>query len=202
MIVIVDYGFGNKINLSSALHKIKVDHIISSKREDIENCSHLILPGVGAYKTTINYLTKKKLIDTIKNVAKKKPVLGICLGMQLLFDYSTEHGKTKGLGLIKGSVKKFDFKENQIKIPNIGWNKIINVYKNKILSNIRKIDEFYFVHSYFITTSEKKVILSNSKYGNFSFASVINKKNIYGCQFHPERSRDQGLIFLKNFCKI
>ena len=94
MIVIVDYGFGNKINLSSALDKIKVDHLISSKKKDIENCSHLILPGVGAFKTTINCLKKKKLLNTIKDIAKKKPVLGICLGMQLLFDYSVENGKT------------------------------------------------------------------------------------------------------------
>ena len=122
--------------------------------------------------------------------------------MQLLFDYSTENGKTKGLGLIKGSVEKFEFKEKDIKIPNIGWNKVINIKKNKILSGINKIDEFYFVHSYCIKTSEKKAIVSNSNYNNFSFASVINKNNIYGCQFHPARSRDQGLIFLKNFCKI
>lgn len=202
MIVIVDYGFGNKINLSSALDKIKVDHLISSKKKDIENCSHLILPGVGAFKTTINCLKKKKLLSTIKDIAKKKPVLGICLGMQLLFDYSVENGKTKGLGLLKGSVKKFDFKNKEIKIPNIGWNKVMTIKKNKIFSNINKMDEFYFVHSYYIKTKEKKVIMSNSKYGDLSFASVINKKNIYGCQFHPERSRNQGLIFLKNFCKI
>tara|TARA_B100000886_G_C20421394_1_gene491781 strand:+ start:532 stop:1140 length:609 start_codon:yes stop_codon:yes gene_type:complete len=202
MIVIVDYGFGNKINLSSALDKIKVDHLISSKKKDIENCSHLILPGVGAFKTTINHLKKKKLLNTIKDIAKKKPVLGICLGMQLLFDYSTENGKTKGLGLLKGSVKKFDFKNKNIKIPNIGWNKVMDIKKNKIFLNINKMDEFYFVHSYYIKTKEKKVIMSNSKYNNFSFASVINKKNIYGCQFHPERSRNQGLIFLKNFCNI
>ena len=164
--------------------------------------SHLILPGVGAFKTTINNLKKKNLLNTIKNTAKKKPVLGICLGMQLLFDYSAENGKTKGLGLIKGSVEKFDFKKKNIKIPNIGWNKIINVKKNKILSNINKIDEFYFVHSYYIKTHEKKAIVSNSNYNNFLFASIINKNNIYGCQFHPERSRDQGLIFLKNFCKF
>ena len=202
MIVIVDYGFGNKINLSSALDKIKVDHLISSKKKDIENCSHLILPGVGAFKTTINCLKKKKLLNTIKDIAKKKPVLGICLGMQLLFDYSVENGKTKGLGLLKGSVKKFDFKNKEIKIPNIGWNKVMTIKKNKIFSNINKMDEFYFVHSYYIKTKEKKVIMSNSKYGDLSFACVINKKNIYGCQFHPERSRNQGLIFLKNFCNI
>lgn len=122
--------------------------------------------------------------------------------MQLLFDYSVENGKTKGLGLLKGSVKKFDFKNKEIKIPNIGWNKVMTIKKNKIFSNINKMDEFYFVHSYYIKTKEKKVIMSNSKYGDLSFASVINKKNIYGCQFHPERSRNQGLIFLKNFCKI
>ena len=202
MIVIIDYGFGNKINLSSALHKIGVKHIISSKKKDIENCTHLILPGVGAFNSAIDNLKKKNLIKTIKNVAKEKPVLGICLGMQLLFDYSNENIKTKGLGLIKGNVNKFDFKKKNVKIPSIGWNKITNIKNNKIFENIKKIDEFYFVHSYFIKTNEKKIIISNSKYHNFLFPSVINKKNIYGCQFHPERSRDQGLCFLKNFCKI
>ena len=99
---------------------------------------------------------KKKLLNTIKDIAKKKPVLGICLGMQLLFDYSVENGKTKGLGLLKGSVKKFDFKNKEIKIPNIGWNKVMTIKKNKIFSNINKMDEFYFVHSYYIKTKEKK----------------------------------------------
>ena len=114
--------------------------------------------------------------------------------MQLLFDYSVENGKTKGLGLLKGSVKKFDFKNKEIKIPNIGWNKVMTIKKNKIFSNINKMDEFYFVHSYYIKTKEKKSLCLIQSMATFHLLALLIK-NIYGCQFHPERSRNQGLIF-------
>ena len=185
------------VGVKSAAHR-SMYYAMGLKKEDIENCSHLILPGVGAYKTTINYLTKKKLINTIKNVAKKKPVLGICLGMQLLFDYSTEHGKTKGLGLIKGSVKKFDFKENQIKIPNIGWNKIDFQKQNLLFKNLNGLVEVYFVHSYHMDCHDKTNIIATTKYGH-QITAAVNKDNIYGTQFHPEKSQDLGLQILENF---
>ena len=164
----------------------------------------LVLPGIGAFGTAINLLKKKKLDINIKDFAKSKNnfVLGICLGMQLLFTNGNEGGKKEGLGLIDGYVEKIDEKKTNLKLPNIGWSKI-NIVNNSFL-NIDKFNnaDFYFIHSFIGIPTKSDNIVANSTYKKNKFCSIVtNKKNILGTQFHPEKSGENGLEFLKNLAK-
>jgi len=203
MIVIIDYGMGNLRSIEKALRKINADFIISNKIEDIESATHLILPGVGFFEEGMKNLEKLKLLEVIKSqvINKKKPILGICLGMQLLFKDS-EEGNVNGIGLIDGHVKKFKFETSELKIPHVGWNEVFggDFSKIKIFKGIEEHSNFYFVHSYYAILNEK-VQCSFTDYGS-NFISAIQKENIYGTQFHPEKSQRKGLEILKNFVSI
>ena len=199
-IVIIDYEIGNILSIKNAINFLGFKTTLSNDKETILRSTHLILPGVGAFPSAIDKLKKLDLVSPIKeSIDRGSKVLGICLGMQLLFNYSEEKKKSKGLSLINGSVKKIITK----RVPHIGWNNILDINKkNKILSDISKKDDFYFVHSYSACEISKDTNVSYTSYQNLKLVSSINKKNIYGCQFHPEKSGKAGLKIFKNFLDL
>lgn len=205
-VVIIDYDIGNIQSITSAIEKVGYQTILTRDVEKIKNSKKIILPGVGSFQTGIEKLKKYGLVNILKNVLNtKSSLLGICLGMQLLFETSEESPYVDGLQLIKGNVIKLNSnidKYNKCKIPHIGWNNLHNRKKISFLHNINDNDYFYHVHSYSCNPTENKNITSICKYQNLSFISSVNFKNIYGVQFHPEKSCYSGLKLLKNFCDL
>lgn len=203
MTAIIDYGLGNLKSVQNALDKIGAKNEIVRKNTDFSKFERMILPGVGAFKDAMNYLEQHKMKEPIINfINSKKPFLGICLGMQLLFEKSDEFGETKGLGILKGRVAKFDennFKSH-IKIPQNGWNTMKQTKQNPLFKDLE--DEFYlyFNHSYHIICDES-LICGKTDYG-YEFASGIYKDNIFGFQPHPEKSHKIGLKILENFTEL
>ena len=204
MIVIIDYGMGNLRSVQKAFEKYCADVIVSSSAKDILKADKIILPGVGAFKVAMDELKKRKLIGPIKAfIEKGKPFLGICLGLQLLFTESEEGGRIKGLDIIKGKVKRFKQKDG-LKIPHMGWNVIkskVKSQKSKILTGVESGNYMYFVHSYCVAPKDKNVILCETDYAG-KFTSGVRKDNIYGFQFHPEKSQSAGLRIIENFVKL
>lgn len=202
-IVIIDYGVGNFFSLKSSFKRIGYDVTVSRDKKEIESADKLILPGVGAFEDAAKKLKESGLDKIIINQAKKGvPLLGICLGMQLLFEKSYEFGEYEGLGLIKGKIVPIkEYITEDLKIPQIGWNSL--EFKNKdcpIFKYIKNGDFVYFVHSYFATDCEAD-ISAVTEYGAMLTASVC-KDNVFGCQFHPEKSGAVGLNILKAFCEL
>lgn len=199
MITIIDYGMGNLKSVYNALKKVNFDCQISSEVTDIEMADKLILPGVGAFKDAMDNLQNLDLILPIrKKVNDGCPLLGICLGMQMLFDEGYECELRKGLGFIEGKIKLMNSKEN-LKIPHIGWNRLEFNRENKILNNINKESFVYYVHSFMATEMIDENLIAYSKYGDINIPGIVNKGNVYGMQFHPEKSGEIGLKILKNF---
>ena len=199
MITIIDYGMGNLKSVYNALKKVNFDCQISSEVTDIEMADKLILPGVGAFKDAMDNLQNLDLILPIrKKVNDGCPLLGICLGMQMLFDEGYECELRKGLGFIEGKMKLMNSKEN-LKIPHIGWNRLEFNRENKILNNINKESFVYYVHSFMATEMIDENLIAYSKYGDINIPGIVNKGNVYGMQFHPEKSGEVGLKILKNF---
>jgi len=199
MITIIDYGMGNLKSVYNALKKVNFDCQISSEVTDIEIADKLILPGVGAFKDAMDNLQNLDLILPIrKKVNDGCPLLGICLGMQMLFDEGYECELRKGLGFIAGKIKLMNSKEN-LKIPHIGWNRLEFNRENKILNNINKESFVYYVHSFMATEMIDENLIAYSKYGDINIPGIVNKGNVYGMQFHPEKSGEVGLKILKNF---
>ncbi len=202
-ITVIDYGIGNIKSIYNAFNILGIKVKISKDRDVILKSDGLILPGVGAFKTGMDNLLKFNLDKTIYEfIDSNKPILGICLGMQLFFDSSNEFGKTKGLGVIKGKVKKLEIEK---KLPHVSWNSInknITKWDKTILDNIQQNEDFYFVHSYVVYPENKDEILSTTSYYSQKFCSVVKKNKIYGTQFHPEKSGEKGLKILKNFIRI
>jgi len=204
MITIIDYGMGNLRSVQKAFEKYCADVIVSSSVRDIIGADKIILPGVGAFRVAMAELKKRKLIAPIRDsIEKGKPFLGICLGLQLLFTESEEGGRIKGLDIIKGRVKRFKGKRG-LKIPHMGWNRIdINGKERKaeILNGVKDGSYMYFVHSYYVAPKDKGVILCETDYG-MNFTSGVHKGNVYGFQFHPEKSQATGLKIVENFVKL
>jgi glutamine amidotransferase len=198
-IAIIDYNMGNISSVSSALKKVGADVRVTNDVRVINDAEALILPGVGGYRDAYRNLEKLKLIEVLKKNISKKFFLGICLGLQLLFEYSMENGRNEGLGIFKGSVEKIP---SLVKVPHMGWNqlKILNK-KSRILNGIREGENFYFVHSYYVKPGNKDIINSVTYYG-VDITAGIEKDNIYGIQFHPEKSSSWGLKLLENFWNI
>lgn len=197
MIVIIDYGVGNLASVKNALDKLGLNCKISSDTKIIQKAAALILPGVGAAGQGMKNLKKLGLDKIIiEEIKKGKPFLGICLGMQLLFEKSDE-GDAKCLNILKGSVKKF---KKMKKVPQIGWNQINIQQKINLFKNINDDSYFYFVNSFYCLPKDKKVIAGLTNYGE-TFASIVVKKNVVGVQFHPERSGKIGFQLLENFVK-
>ena len=202
MIAIVDYGCGNLFSISSSVKKLGLDVTVTGDAEEIKKADRIILPGVGAFEDAIKKLRNSGLADVIIKEAKNgKPILGICLGMQLLFDKSYEYGEHDGLGLIKGEICPFkgDISEN-LKIPHMGWNKLIFKADNQIFKYISNGDYMYFVHSFYGKNCDES-LLAVSEY-DVEVPAVVNNKNVYGMQFHPEKSGEKGLLLLKAFSEI
>ncbi|WP_141047222.1 imidazole glycerol phosphate synthase subunit HisH [Aliarcobacter cryaerophilus] len=201
MLGIIDYNMGNLASVYNACSKFTKDLKIVKNADDLKNLDKIILPGVGAYKDAMQHLEKSGLKDAILDFANsKKPLLGICLGMQLLFESSEEFGYTKGLGLIEGKVVKFDKSKmsSNLKIPHMGWNKTANK-DNPLFKNLQN-PYLYFVHSYHVVTDDKYTI-ATTNYG-YDFVSAVNKDNIFGFQPHPEKSHNNGLKILENFINL
>ena len=199
LICIIDYGCGNTTSIKNSLKYLGYKVLISKKISDIKKSTHLILPGVGSYSNAIDKVKKNINIKIINDeiYRKKKPILGICVGMQIMSDYGLEFKKSNGLKWINGKVIKLSNKPNIV--PQIGWNNLkIIEKKNKLFKNIDGNDFFYFVHSYKFCLKSKKELMASTDY-NETFSSVINKENIIGVQFHPEKSQSSGLKLLKNF---
>jgi len=193
---IVDVGTGNIANICSAFKKINISYNLCSKVSDF-NGGKIILPGVGAFADFMDRLKKRNIDNYIVNKSNENvSILGICLGFQVLFSSSTEHKFSKGLNLLKGD---FDLIKSNLLIPHVGWNDCeIIKEKNDLFEGINNNTDFYFDHSYILKKYEKKDIIAFTKYGT-KFPSVAKKNNIYGVQFHPEKSQDKGLLILKNF---
>ena len=206
MILILDYGVGNLLSIQRAFKFFDIEIKISNSSKDINNSSHLVLPGVGSFGFAMKNIEKKNLQEKINNYANSgRPILGTCLGMQLLLNSSEEFGNFKGLGLIKGKVrtlKNLNNNQNQIKLPNIGWQKLKFDNNNKLLLEIDSKDEFYHVHSYHFEVENNSEILSFGKFENNFFPNIICKKNIFGVQFHPEKSGKTGLKLINNFISL
>ncbi|MCX8094104.1 MAG: imidazole glycerol phosphate synthase subunit HisH [Candidatus Goldbacteria bacterium] len=197
---VINYGMGNLHSVIKSLQYLNIPAKITDKNKEIKNSIGIILPGVGAFKDAMKELRIRKLINLIKEeVIVGKPILGICLGMQLLFTESYEFGRFQGLNFIKGKVIKF---KTDLKVPHIGWNSVTFNKKSLLLKGIKNNSYFYFVHSYYCVPEDKKVILTKTKYGNIIFASGVEYKNIYGFQFHPEKSSENALKIYKNFFEI
>ena len=207
-IVIIDYGVGNILSIKNAISYNGYTPIVTNQHKEIESASHIILPGVGAFPSAMKKLRDLDLIEPIVKAKNDKAyLLGICLGMQIFFTNSTEFELTNGINLIEGNIIRLDkFNKNfKSKLPNIGWNncKIDSLKGNiDILKDISSDDKFYFVHSYALTNFSKSLNVLKSNYENIEFPAVINYKNIYGCQFHPEKSGPQGLRIIKNFLEL
>ncbi len=199
MIAIVDYGAGNIFSVKNALDYLGLDCKLTSDKDEIKAADAVILPGVGAFPAAMAMLEKSGLIDTIKEEAAKKPLLGICLGMQMLFEKGYEFEECDGLGLIKGSVRYMD--EPDLIIPHMGWNKLEKLNDCPLLENIGDDEYVYFVHSYKAKCADEN-IAAYSEYGGRVPALVFDGKFVYGAQFHPEKSGDTGLKILKNFSSL
>ncbi len=202
MIAIIDYGMGNIHSVNKALELFGAKTVVTNNSKDIQSAEKAVLPGVGAFDDAVLELEKQGLINTIKEYLKtKRPFLGICLGMQLLFEESQEALKTKGLGVLKGKVKRFEEKK-ALKVPHMGWNQLRKV-KNEclLLKDIPDNSFVYFCHSYYPQAKDKNIIAATTDYG-LEFSSIVWQGNIYGVQFHPEKSQKVGLKIIENFVKL
>ena len=207
-VAIIDYKMSNLFSVQAACENAGLSSIITYDKNEILDAKVAILPGVGAFGEAMKYLSDLKLDDTIfQFVDSGKPFVGICLGLQLLFDSSEEFGDYSGLGLIKGKVKKFKFhyhNSTKYPVPQIGWNKISrngSSWENTLLCNNTNDDFMYFVHSYFVEPENDNIMLSKTTYGNNEYCSSIQQNNIFACQFHPEKSGEIGLNIYKNLKK-
>lgn len=202
-IVIIDYGMGNLRSVEKNLHRSGYSPIISDDPTIVATADKLILPGVGHFANGMKNLSQRNLIEVLndKVLIEKVPILGICLGMQL-FGKTSEEGNAEGLRWIEARTVRFNVGDKQkYKIPHMGWNSIIPSQDSKLLSGISSEDLFYFVHSFHLVCSDKGNILTSTKY-DFEFTSAVVKDNIYGVQFHPEKSHKQGMRMLKNFAEF
>ena len=202
MIAIVDYGVGNLFSLSSSFRAIGFEAVISSDPAVISAADKIILPGVGAFEDAAKKLFDSGLFDlVIREAEKGKPILGICLGMQLLFERSFEYGEHKGLGLIKGDIRPIsDVIPAGLKIPHIGWNALhFTEPRAEIFKYLKEGDHVYFVHSFYGANCEESVI-ATAEYGA-PLTAAVAKSNVFGCQFHPEKSGAVGLSILRAFCE-
>lgn len=198
MVGIIDYGVGNLAAIKNMLKYLGEESVITNNPHEIDQCSKLILPGVGRFDYGMNEINKSGLKEILDYAAlkDKKPILGICLGMQLMLEYS-EEGNCEGLGWIKGTVNRFP-EDMNICVPHMGWNNICVKIDNGITNGLNETDRFYFVHSYYACPDSPLNIMLETDYG-VSFASGICDGNICGVQFHPEKSHKYGMKLLKNF---
>jgi len=207
-VVIIDYGVGNLLSVKRAIEECDAEPIISSEPNVITHADRVILPGVGAFANGMRALESLGLVEVIKAIAAARvPLLGICLGMQLLFDESEEHGLTRGIGIIPGrviSVPSFGSDGTRLKMPHIGWGELIpsgnTSWNETILQDLTRGDPLYFLHSFMAEPRSQQMRIADCLYGGKPIPAVIHNGNTYGCQFHPEKSGKKGIKILKRFC--
>ena len=201
MVAIIDYDAGNIKSVQKAIEYLGEEVIITRDPEVILNASRVILPGVGAFGDAMEKLHKYNLVDVIKEVVKREiPFLGICLGLQLLFETSDETPGVQGLGILKGKIKRIP-DHGELKIPHIGWNSLAFPNRGRLYEGISEESYVYFVHSYYLDAEDKGIVVATTEYGTTIHASV-EQGNVFACQFHPEKSSSVGLKILDNFLKI
>ena len=199
MNVIIDYNVGNLHNLKNALDFSGIESKLVSNADDVKKADRILLPGVGAFAPAMDHLKQSGMLEALhEKVQSGTPMLGVCVGAQLLMDNSEEDGLHDGLGWIHGKVKRFN---HELKIPQIGWNCVTQQKKNLLFKDVSNEMHFYFVHSYHLEPSNSDQVLGITNYG-YDFASVVCKDNLWGVQFHPEKSQNAGLKLLKNFCTL
>ncbi len=218
MICIIDYGIGNLRSIEKAFEAVGADVVRSDDPEDIKAADHVVLPGVGAFGACADEIDRRHLVEPILEAAASgKPFLGVCVGMQLLFEASIEMGVHKGLGILPGQVVKFKPSyqpepafagleaeepiQETIKVPHMGWNTIEATREDVLLEGLPTPAYFYFVHSYHAVTDNPTDVLGATQYGT-SFPAIVQRNNVYGVQFHPEKSHDNGLKVLRNFANL
>lgn len=200
MIAIIDYQMGNLRSVQKGFEKVGHEAVVTSDAAELARAERIVLPGVGAFGDAITELRRRDLVGPIRDaVAAGKPLLGICLGLQLLFDVSYEGGEQEGLGILAGKVVRFDL-PHDMKVPHMGWNQAIIRRRAPILDGIEDGTHFYFVHSYYVVPEDPAVIAIETDYGA-PFCSMIWRDNLYATQFHPEKSQANGLRILKNFAE-
>lgn len=202
MIGILDYGVGNINAFVNIYNRLKIPHMRINRKEQVSEVTHLILPGVGAFDPTMEKFNSSGLREVVEYriFEDKIPIIGICVGMQMLAK-SSEEGKLKGLAWVDAEVVKFSFPDNSIRLPHMGWNNIIINKQCNLLNFDLQNPRFYFLHSYYVKCNDEKDIISTSDY-YFKFCSAIKNENIYGVQFHPEKSHYFGQKLLENFSKL
>lgn len=201
MIQIVDYGMGNLRSVQKAFERLSVPAAICARPAELSDCDKLILPGVGAFRDAIAELRRQGFVEPIKShISAGKPFLGICLGLQLLFDVSYEDGTWEGLGIVPGKVVRFADK-SELKVPHMGWNTVVAAAECPLFAAISADPYFYFVHSYYVVPDDESVVVGHTEYGQ-TFASVIQRGKMFATQFHPEKSQKLGLQLLKNFAEL
>jgi glutamine amidotransferase len=203
MIAIVDYNMGNLASVKNAFAKLGKDTIVVSDPEKFKNYDKLVLPGVGAFGDAMEHLQERNMVESLREYALSgKYMLGICLGMQLLFESSEEFGTHKGLGLIKGDVKAFDISkfEQKLKVPHMGWNRMFTE-EHPLFKDLDKNHYLYFVHTFHVNCVDKNNIIGETVYG-YKFTSAVANNNIFGIQPHPEKSHKNGLKILENFINL
>lgn len=205
MIGIIDYGMGNLHSVSKALERLRLDYFLSEKPGELSKATGLILPGVGAFRDAMQILNNEGLTEFILDWANAgKPLLGICLGMQLLFEESEEHGQTEGLKLLPGRVKRFsgvDANGESYKVPHMGWNRLHFDQPEHPLVHDVENGHVYFVHSYVVQTEAEDVLIATSEY-DVKVPAVVGRKNVLGTQFHPEKSSHIGMSILRNYGRM
>ena len=198
-VAIIDYGVGNLRSVEKAFAATDCEAIVSSDEKELRAAKRLVLPGVGAFAACMKALRERGFDRLVRErVEEGTPLLGVCVGMQLLFEESDEFGATRGLGLLAGKVGRFN---DDLVVPHVGWNRIHQCRKHELFDAIPDREFFYFVHSYYCEPKDKSVVAGETEYG-VRYASVVANENICGVQFHPEKSQDAGLRLLRNFARL
>ncbi len=199
MIGILDYGVGNLLNLKNALDHLDLENRLITNANELQACTRVLLPGVGAFSPAMRHLRQSGMLEVLrKKINDGTPLLGICLGAQLLLGESRENGVYAGLNWIPGKVRRFD---HDLKIPQMGWNQVCFAQQDPLFRNIPDTSYFYFVHSYYMCPENADTVLGTTDYAH-PFASVVRRNNVWGVQFHPEKSQNPGLELLRNFCTM
>lgn len=200
MIALIDYGMGNLRSVSKALEHLGAPYRLCRQGSDLRSVTKVILPGVGAFGDAMKELRKRGFLEPLQALMKKRcKLMGVCLGLQLLFEKSEEAPGVKGLGFLKGKVQRF--RSKNVKVPHMGWNDLLVRKKHAVLDGIQSGDYFYFVHSYYAKPLKPGVNLALCRYGRESFPAVVGNESVFASQFHPEKSQDAGLKILNNFIR-